>query len=148
MLGVLFMFFGTIITVNMFLAWFAVDSWSGLVAKNGYVASIDFDGKEKEVERQNKLGWKSRLKLNGTHVIFSIKDKSGAPITDLTIVGTIGRPTTEVQDQVLEFHNGNPGEYIASVNIAAGQWDVAIQTTSSNNEHYKKLYRLIKKPGK
>ena len=148
MLAVLFLFFGTIITVNLTLTWFAVGSWSGLVAKNGYVASIDFKAKQEEVERQNKLGWKSQLKHTGGHVVFSLKDNAGKPITDLKPKGFIGRPTTEALDKPLVFKEGNKGEYLAPINIGKGQWDVEIQVVNANNDRYRKLYRLVNETGK
>ena len=45
MLAIMIMFFGTIITVNLIMAWNASHSWSGLVVQNTYVASQQFNGK-------------------------------------------------------------------------------------------------------
>ena len=39
MLGVLVLYFGTIITVNLVMARFAITTWTGLVVENTYVAS-------------------------------------------------------------------------------------------------------------
>jgi len=143
MLGVLFLFFGTIISVNLTLAWFAETTWSGLVAKNGYVESLDYDAKQKVIDKQKKMGWKSQVKISNGHVVFLLKDKNGVAITGLKLDGKIGRPTTEVQDQKLAFNEANKGEYIANVNLAKGQWVVLIKAISADNIRFHKAYRLI-----
>ena len=45
MLAIMLAFFGTIITVNFTMAYLATSTWSGLVVKNTYVASQQFNGK-------------------------------------------------------------------------------------------------------
>jgi len=143
MLGVLFLFFGTIISVNLTLAWFAETTWSGLVAKNGYVESLDYDAKQKVIDEQKKMGWKSQVKFNNGHLVFLLKDKNGIAVTGLNLSGKIGRPTTEVQDQKLAFSEANKGEYIANVNLAKGQWVVLITAMNADKVKYHKAYRLI-----
>ena len=49
MFTIICMFFGTIITVNMILAFNAGSTWTGLVVKNTYVASQIFN------EEQHKM---------------------------------------------------------------------------------------------
>lgn len=142
MIGVLFLFFGTIISVNLTLAWFAQTTWSGLIAKNGYVESIDFKAKQQVMDQQKKLGWKSQLKLSSGHIIFSLKDANGVPLTGFKLNGTVGRPTTEAQDQKLNFREAKKGEYIAEVDLAKGQWQVSIIATN-DKFNYRKAYRFI-----
>ncbi len=145
MLAVIGLFFGTIITVNMVLAWFAVNSWSGLVAKNGYVASIEFKDKQADVERQRLLGWKSQMKLASGHLLFSIKDAAGKAITGLSIVGSAGRLVTEKDDRNLKFRAGKPGEYLALAPKQPGQWRIDVLATNAENQTYRKLYRVLVK---
>ena len=45
MLAIMLAFFGTIIAVNLVMAIFASRSWTGLVVKNSYVASQEFNEK-------------------------------------------------------------------------------------------------------
>ena len=49
MLGVIGLFFGTIISVNFYMAYQAVHSWSGLVVENTYVASQQFNAKVEQI---------------------------------------------------------------------------------------------------
>lgn len=145
MIAVMVLFFGTIITANMTLTWFALGSWSGLVAKNGYVASIEFNDREAAVQAQSELGWKSKLRLDRGHLIFAIKDKSGKAVSGLKIVAVIGRPTTEVSDMALLFHEGNAGEYLATAPKKSGQWQVSIKAVDSKNQTYNKFYKVLVK---
>ena len=58
MAGVMFLFFGTIISVNLVMAYFATSSWSGLVVKNSYVESQRFNGVTAERQAMLDMGWK------------------------------------------------------------------------------------------
>ena len=51
MLAIMLAFFGTIITVNFTMAYLATSSWSGLVVKNTYVASQQFNGKTEAIRQ-------------------------------------------------------------------------------------------------
>ena len=61
MLAIIVSFFGVIIAVNMTLVYFAVQSWSGLVVKNSYVASQKFNKTLEKAALQRARGWTSAL---------------------------------------------------------------------------------------
>ncbi len=143
MLIVMLLFFGVIVSVNMTLAWFAAGTWSGLVAKNGYVESINYEKTQAAFERQNRLGWKSRIKLQSGYVVFLVKDAQGKGISDLAIVAKIGRPTTEKLDRAMSFRSVNPGEYLARAPQKSGQWIVEINATGTGGQLYRKKYRIL-----
>src|SRR5690606_31679205 len=50
MFGAMVLFFGVIISVNLYMAWQATHTWSGLVVKNTYIASQEFNGKVAEAK--------------------------------------------------------------------------------------------------
>ena len=56
MLLVMVAFFGVTITVNLVLAFFATSSWTGLIVKNSYVASQEYNEKLAEARAQDALG--------------------------------------------------------------------------------------------
>lgn len=143
MLMVMCAFFGVIITANMTLAWFAAGSWSGLVAKNGYVESINYKDKQAALEKQRQLGWKSKIQVVAGHLTFSIKGKDGKPISNLTISAKVGRPATEVSDREVKFREAKPGEYLARAPQQSGQWLIMLLATSTKNQSYQKKYRVI-----
>lgn len=49
--------FGIVIAVNLFMATLAVGGFSGVVVKNSYVASQNFNGWLERAEAQDALGW-------------------------------------------------------------------------------------------
>lgn len=146
MIMVLALFFGVIIGVNLLLAWFAVESWSGMTAKNGYVASIDFEGKRQAFERQEKRGWRSTMVVKNGQLTFVVRDKAGNPIRDLHVTAFAGRTVTEAEDQQLKLAEVKPGTYQATFKGANGIWQFDLHARLRNGEKYRKVYRVDVKP--
>lgn len=146
MLLVLFAFFGTIIAVNLVLSWFAVGTWSGLVAKNGYVASRDFKKHEIANAKQTSLGWATKLEYSSSGISVKIHDKTGAPVNDLNLVADIRRPTTEKFDMPLVLTPVASGEYRINTKIAPGQWMLNLRATGKEGQRYAKTFRFTIKP--
>jgi len=87
--------FSVVIAVNITLAVLASSTWSGLVAKNGYVASIDFAQNETSRRAIETRGWSVSLTAPGGLVTLEARDDAGAPLpASRTITfepsGTIG----------------------------------------------------------
>jgi len=139
------LFFGTILAANLTMTWFALGSWSGLVAKNGYVASIEYKDKQENFARQQALGWKSRLAVENGQVFFVVKDASAKAVTGLSIIASAKRPITERADISLKFSEKRPGEYLAAAPAEPGQWQIEINATSASNQTYFKEYRVLVK---
>ena len=76
-------FFGVIIAVNIVLAVFATRSWTGLVVKNSYVASQDFNKLQAKTDRQKAKGWQSELVVEKTGVVLRFRDREGESLSGL-----------------------------------------------------------------
>jgi hypothetical protein len=63
MAGIMILFFGVIVTVNMTMAVFATRTFGGKVVENSYVASQQFNEWLAAARAQEKLGWKHELSL-------------------------------------------------------------------------------------
>ena len=77
---VLFIFvgaFGTIIAVNLLLAYSAVSTFPGLEVKNSYVASQEFNERK---AAQEALGWTVRATHRGGVLRLAITDSEGQPV--------------------------------------------------------------------
>lgn len=148
MLLLLFVFFGTIITVNLVLSWFAVDTWSGLVAKNGYVASRDFKKRELESVKQRNLGWTTKLDYSASALSVEVRDKSGSVVNDLKVVADLRRPTTEKFDMPLVLMSDGSGQYRTNAKLAPGQWMLNVRATGKDGQHYSKTFRFVIKADK
>lgn len=125
MLAIMVAFFGTIIAVNVTLAMFANRSWTGLVVKNSYVASQEFNGKVEEGRRQAALGFTPTLSIDGGALRFTLADAAGAPVTLAGGEVLFRRPASDREDRTLTLvPAGDALE--ARADLADGVWIVEI----------------------
>lgn len=136
MLAIMLVFFGVIISVNGYMAYVAMTSWTGLLARNGYVASQDFNGVLAEQKRQDKMGYKSELRFGPQGMKLVMRDRDDKPLTGLKVELIVGRPAHENDDQKLTLLEGEPGVYGKPLLLAAGQWNVDVIAIDTSNRRY------------
>ena len=151
MLIVMLCFFGVIITVNLTMATLATKSWTGLVVKNGYIASQHFNENKKAHEELVAAGWRSELEYNDGTFILSLK-KNATALSNCEVAGLLSRPVHENDNQHLTFHykaspvNQRVGKYFAHTPLKTGRWHLSVQalctspqseTTSGDDKVYK-----------
>lgn len=85
-------FFAVVITVNVILMVNAIDTFSGLVVPNSYVASQDFDRNRKA---QEALGWDVSVEYREGAVYLGLQDAQENTVRPRTLDVVVGRPTTE-----------------------------------------------------
>ena len=81
MLLIMFAFFGTVITVNIIMATLASSSWTGLLAKNGYVASIDYAKDKAARSAAADRGWTITANAEAGIVSVNALDADGKALT-------------------------------------------------------------------
>ncbi|HEY9056951.1 MAG TPA: FixH family protein [Aurantimonas sp.] len=143
MVAVMVLFFGTIISVNLVLAYFANSSWSGLVVQNSYVESQRFDAQTAVKRRQAALGWTVHTSYEGGVFAVSLADAEGRPIRDVSVEATIGRPTTEREDRTLRLKPVRGGDYAAPTKLGTGLWEAAIAVTATDEPSWDKAVRFV-----
>lgn len=148
MLMVMLAFFGVIIAVNMVMATFATSTWTGLIVKNSYVASQDFNKKLAKARAQDALGWTSSAKLDGRDLALTLKDAKGRSLRDLNVVAKVYRPVAEAEDHDVALTERSAGVYGANVDLGAGLWEVAIMATGRGDVAYEQIFRFIVKDRK
>lgn len=117
--------FGTIIAVNLTLAFNAVKTFPGLEVKNSYVASQSFDVNRTQ---QEALGWQVSASLQGDELVLSILE-NGEPIGPDVQKATFGRATTVAQDQIPQFYFD--GQNLrAKVDAGKGNWNLRLEAVS------------------
>ena len=126
MLAVLFLFFGTILSVNLTLAYFANSTWTGLVVKNSYVASQSFDKNTAELKKQMELGWQAVPVYSDGVFMIELNDKDGNAVHHASVTAAIGRTTHEDEDRTLELVPGAGAMYQAPTELHPGIWEVTI----------------------
>lgn len=142
MLFIMLGFFGVIIGVNILIAAIANSSWTGLIVKNSYVASQDFNRKIANARKQSKLGWQSRLTAADGSLLFVLKDSNANPLRGLDVSARIYRPVVETQDRTVALKEGQSGHYQTAAKLKPGVWEVAILATNKSGDSYKKIFRL------
>ncbi len=144
MLGVLFLFFGTIISVNLTLAYFANSSWTGLVVQNSYVESQLFNEKTKEKLRQAELGWSGDVSYEAGTFSIALTDKAGAALEDCIVTARIGHPASSADDRTVQMAYRD-GVYAGETELAPGIWAAMVTVTGPRGEIWTREIRFMVK---
>jgi nitrogen fixation protein FixH len=142
MAGSLALFFGVIITVNLTMAYYANSTWSGLVVKNSYVASQEFNGKVEQVKAQDALGWKGSLTSTPGVVRWSLVDASAKPVAADAVTIRFRRPVTESADATLALVPAGDGVWQADFPLGDGAWIAVIDVNSASNGMWRETLRF------
>ena len=147
MLAIMIAFFGVIIAVNVTMAVTASTSWTGLVVKNTYVASQEFNRKAQEGRAQAALGWTATLTVRDGAVRFALADTDAAikPIQGGT--ATFRRPVNDVEDRVVTLAAMRDGSLTGSVALADGAWIVEVQAEVGLAHPFRETRRLSIRDG-
>lgn len=124
MAGVMVLFFGTIISVNVYMAYHAITSWSGLVADDTYVASQQFNGKAAEAKALAATGVIGKLTITGSDVRYDVFHPKNGPVEADTLTLKFKRPVGEHQDFELDLTPVAKGVFTATHEILPGHWIV------------------------
>lgn len=143
MLGAMVLFFGTIITVNLIMAWNATHSWSGLVVPNTYVASQEFNGKVAEAKALAASGLEGSLAIEGGRVSYRVADAKGEPLVADDVSAVFKRPVDEREDFTLALRPAGQGLFAAERDIPAGQWIVDISTKQDGRKVFHQTLRTV-----
>ena len=136
------LFFGTIISVNLVLAWYSSQSWTGLVTDNPYRDSQRFEATTEERLKEVALGWSAALAHEDGQVRISLTDRAGAPLIGAVVTARFGRPAHENDDRSAEFQQIAGGDYTAPVTLESGVWIAEIVVIGPRGESWHKAIRF------
>ena len=119
--------FGTIIAVNLTLAWNAIHSFPGLEVKNSYVASQSFDA---DRAAQTALGWTVSAQVQDNQLILSIT-QDGRPVQPQIERAIFGRATSVIADQTPEFAFDGQS-FVAPIEAGAGNWNLRLTAIAAD----------------
>jgi nitrogen fixation protein FixH len=143
MLGIMCAFFGVIITVNLTMAYFAVGSWSGLVVKNSYVASQEFNEKAITGKEQAALLWETTLDYKNGEFVYKLVDRNGVAIEVTSATAHFKRPVGDAHDTTVTMDNVGPGHFTSKVELGEGAWIVEINAEAGLEDPYRQIRRFI-----
>lgn len=134
MIAVICIFFGVIIAVNLFMAYHASRSWTGLVVANSYVASQQFNEIVDRIEAQRARGWNQEFELADGRVGFRLTDAGGSPIAIRSASMTFRRAAHDRDDHTVALSRNAAGGYEAAHRLANGIWVVEIDADLGGEE--------------
>jgi nitrogen fixation protein FixH len=147
MLAIMVVFFGGIIIVNIFLAMLATNSWTGLIVKNTYVASQEFNDHLASAHAQKERGWTSELSYTAGRLSASFLGIDKTPLFPDAISARIGRPTYEQQDQFISLNYVKDGIYASDIQLAPGLWQITLQADIKNIPYKREARLFVKSDG-
>lgn len=144
-------FFLTIIAANAIFITMAVKSFPGEQEKKSYLQGLAYNDRLKAREVQAALGWTAeiasvRLESGKTEIDVVFASSMTAPISGLTITGSLSRAVDDESDHAVEFHAIAPGRYRAALDgVAPGAWRMAATATNDRGAVFILEKRLILK---
>jgi len=145
MIGVMALFFGTIISVNLTLAIFASTSWSGLVVENSYIASQHFNELTAERTAQAGRGWTATTAYSDGVFRVDLRDAEARPLPGALVAATIGRPATERDDRTVRLAPLRAGGYGVPTDLAPGIWEAQVRVEATGEKPWQSVIRFVVK---
>lgn len=142
MFWIMIAFFGTIISVNFFMAYLANSSWSGMLAKNTYVASQDFNKNADQARQWTREGYKGEIRLDGGKISYRLEGPAEILAGVDHIEATFHRPVGDKQDFALKLTR-NGDLYTADDRLAAGPWIVDLAAMRDGDVVFHHAERIV-----
>lgn len=124
--------FGTIIAVNLTLAWNAVSTFPGLEVKNSYVASQSYD---RDRAAQEALGWDVAARLEGDILALRF-DRRGTAVSPVIESAVFGRATSVAADQSPAFIFDG-ARFVAPVDAGTGNWNLRVVAVAEDGTRFR-----------
>jgi nitrogen fixation protein FixH len=124
--------FGLVVAVNLLMAVLAASTFTGSVARNGYVASQNFNRWLAAGRAQADLGWSPQAAIDGDRLRVRVTGADGGPVTGLSATARLSHPLWAGDEQVLALGEEAPGVYLGRVRMTPGPADAAIVLQSGD----------------
>lgn len=135
-------FFTTVVAANMTMVYFASHSWTGLVVKNSYVASQQFNATTAALEKA-EAGAHVKIDYENGKLAVRFTGEDGAALEATDVVMSIGRPSHEGEDRDIPLQRAATGEYSTSMALAAGQWSGTLTAHIPGHSDWKRPVYLV-----
>jgi nitrogen fixation protein FixH len=147
MAGIVCLFFGTIIAVNIVMAVAATGTFPGLVVENSYVSSQHYDELLAKAHAQDQQGWRATLTAGNDGTLgFALADSNGRHVPSLLVSAHVGRPSTTHEDRSIEFAADRDGFYASREPLPPGLWEVDIEARSAGAVVFRRTQEIFVKP--
>ena len=131
--------FGIIISVNVFMATNAISTFPGMVVKNSYVASQNFNERK---AAQEKLGWAPHVYYKDGKLFVELVGDDGKNELASELNVLIGRNSTQNEDKYPDFV-ANGDVYVAEMDIRKGYWMVEINAKALDGTSFNQRLDIV-----
>ncbi|NBC37476.1 hypothetical protein GTZ99_13050 [Novosphingobium sp. FSY-8] len=132
-------FFGVVIAVNVYMASLATSTFSGVVVKNAYDASQEFNVWLDEAAKEKALGWSAKVERRADgRVAVTLKGSDAAAIpSDAALSGEAWHPLGQEADRVVSFRRQADGSFVSFDALPAGRWRLRLRLdgADANGRH-------------
>ena len=142
MLAAMVAFFGVIVAVNLTMAGFAMKSWTGLVVKNSYVASQEFNDRAEAGRARAALGWQGELAYSDGELRYTLAHANGSAVDLANVQATLGRPAYEADDTTITLAPNGEGGFGSAIDLGDGQWIVRVSAEAGLAEPWLDIRRI------
>ena len=142
MLAIMLAFFGTIISVNVTMAWLANSSWSGMLSKNTYVASQDFNKNAARAREWAKEGFEGSVTLADGQVRYRLQGPADILSAVDHIEAIFHRPVGDRQDFSIKLTR-NGDLFTANDMPAEGPWIVDFAAIDAGKVVFHQALRIV-----
>jgi len=142
MAGVMFLFFGTIISVNLVLAYFANSTWTGLVVQNSYVESQRFNEVTALRVKSAELGWQAVVRYDAGTFALTLSRADGRPVHADKVTAMVGHPANSRDDRKLELSAIGGGVYSAGSSLTPGLWQADFEAEAADGTPWRHSIRF------
>jgi nitrogen fixation protein FixH len=142
MLAIMLAFFGTIITVNFTMAWLASSSWSGMLSKNTYVASQDFNKNAARARAWLSQGFGGDVTVAAGVVRYRLEGPADVLARVDHVEAAFHRPVGDRQDFTVRLMREGT-TFTASLTPAEGPWIVDFAAIDGDEVVFHQILRIV-----
>lgn len=135
---------GIVIVVNAVLIFLAVSTFPGFETRDHYERGLAYNDALEATRAQAALGWSSEIRFEASAaqqtgptersegpqqgiLVAILKDRSGAPLSDLNVRVRLVRPTHDGFDMETTMMRRGDGSYASAIELPLpGQWDAEL----------------------
>ena len=144
---ILIAFFGVVIVVNLFMAYVAVNTFSGLQSQRPYETGLEFNRTIKNAGVQQEQHWQvtshyERMADGRVSLKLSLRDKNGQPVDGTTSKVSLLSPVNALRDVVFDLSPQGAGDFTGTAVADAGQWDLVIEVKQGTAEVFRSVSRV------
>lgn len=142
MLVIMVAFFGTIITVNVAMAYLANSSWSGMLSKNTYVASQDFNKNAARAKEWAREGFKGQIQLEAGKLRYRLEGPAEILAAVDHVQAIFHRPVGDKQDFSIKLLRD--GDLFTATDLPAqGTWIVDLAAMREGEVVFHQAQRIV-----